>query len=62
VGASQANAYSALARNRTILSNAIFRPRASFLLSLEYRKLESWPLASPANTAHIFALAAGYEF
>jgi len=61
-GISLANPYSGLARNRTFLGNAIFRPRASFLLSLEYRKLESWQIVSAANTAQIIGMAAGYEF
>jgi hypothetical protein len=61
-GISLANPYSGLARNQTFLGNVIFRPRASFLLSLEYRKLRSWQLMSPRNDAQIFGLAAGYEF
>jgi hypothetical protein len=61
-GISASNPYRGLARNRTVLGNVIFRPRASFLLSLEYRKLESWQLVSPENGARIFGLAAGYEF
>jgi hypothetical protein len=61
-GISLSNPYSGLARNQTFLANAIFRPRASFLLSLEYRKLTSWQLTSTANGARIFGLAAGYEF
>jgi hypothetical protein len=60
--AAQTDPYSALARNQTFLGNAIFRPRASFLLSLEYRKLRSWPLSSTVNEANIVGLAAGYEF
>jgi hypothetical protein len=56
------NAYSGLARNQTFLGNIIYRPTASFLLSLEYRKLRSWQLVSPANEAQIFGLAAGFEF
>jgi hypothetical protein len=59
---SQANPYSGLARNQTVMGNAIFRPRQSFLLSLEYRKLRSWQLTSTANEAQIVGLAAGYEF
>lgn len=56
------NPYSALARNQTFLGNAIFRPRASFLFSVEYRKLRSWQLTYPAHEANIVGLAAGYEF
>ena len=54
--------YTSLARNQTFLGNVIFRPTASFLLSLEYRKLRSWQLIDPANEAQIFGLAAGFEF
>jgi len=54
--------YTGLARNQTFLTNVIFRPTNSFLLSLEYRKLRSWQLISPANQAQIFGLAAGFEF
>jgi hypothetical protein len=56
------NPYSGLARNQTFMGNAVFRPRASLLLSFEYRRLASWQLVSPVNTANIFGLAAGYEF
>jgi hypothetical protein len=59
---STGNPYSGLARNQTFLGNVVFRPRASFLLSLEYRKLRSWQLIGPLNRAQIFGLAAGYEF
>jgi uncharacterized coiled-coil protein SlyX len=54
--------YSGLVRNRTFFGNVIFRPRSSFLLSLEYRKIMSWQLLSPANQAQIVGLAAGFEF
>lgn len=60
--AARSDAYGGLARNQTFLGNAIFRPRASFLLSFEYRKLTSWPIGSSANVANIVGLAAGYEF
>ena len=56
------NPYSGLARNQSFLSNVIFRPTNSILLSLEYRKLRSWQLILPANEAQIFGLAAGFEF
>jgi len=56
------NWYSGLARNQSFLSNVIFRPTNSILLSLEYRKLRSWQLILPANEAQIFGLAAGFEF
>jgi hypothetical protein len=56
------NPYSGLARNQSFLSNVIFRPTNSILLSLEYRKLRSWQLIMPANEAQIFGMAAGFEF
>jgi hypothetical protein len=58
----QTGPYSGLARNQTVLANTVFRPRASFLLSLEYRRLRSWQLTSAASEAQIFGIAAGYEF
>lgn len=61
-GVSLANPYSGLARNQTFLGNVVFRPRASFLLSFEFRKLRSWQLVSPLNAAQILSLSAGYEF
>ena len=58
----QPNQYTGLVRNQTFLTNAIFRPRASILLSVEYRKLRSWQIDSTANDASTVGLAAGYEF
>jgi hypothetical protein len=54
--------YQGLARNRTVLGNVIFRPRAYIVLSAEYRNIHTWQVVGPANQANIFGLAAGYLF
>ncbi len=54
--------YSSLARNRTVLGNVIFRPRAYLVFSAEYRNIRSWNLTGPANTAGSLGLAGGYSF
>jgi len=54
--------FDGLARNQTGFGNVIFRPRANFLLSGEYRKIRSWQITGPGNDASLFGLAAGYEF
>jgi hypothetical protein len=56
------NAYVGLARNQTGFGNIVFRPTSTIILSAEYRKLRSWQITGPADTADIFGLAAGYEF
>jgi hypothetical protein len=57
-----ANVYSELARNRTVLGNVIFRPRAYIVLSAEYRNIHSWQVVGPVNQANTFGLTAGYLF
>jgi hypothetical protein len=57
-----ANPFVGLARNQTSFGNVVFRPRANFLLSGEYRKIRSWQITGPADNAGLFGLAAGYEF
>jgi hypothetical protein len=57
-----ASVYQGLARNRTVLGNVIFRPRAYIVLSGEYRNIHTWQVVGPANQANIFGLAAGYLF
>ncbi len=50
------------ARNRTLMANFVYRPWSSFLLSPEFRRLESWPIYGQAQTANVYTLSAGYEF
>jgi uncharacterized coiled-coil protein SlyX len=54
--------YSYYARDRTLMANFIYRPWSSFLLSPEFRRLESWPIYGQAQTANVYTLSAGYEF
>lgn len=57
-----AGVYSGLVRNRTILGNVIYRPRAYLLLSAEYRNIHSWQIVGPPSQANIVGLSAGYLF
>jgi hypothetical protein len=50
------------ARNRSLMANFIYRPWLSFVLSPEFRRIESWPIAGKVNTANVYTLSAGYEF
>jgi hypothetical protein len=50
------------ARNRTLMANFIYRPWSSVVLSPEFRRILSWPIAGKAQTAIVYTLTAGYEF
>jgi hypothetical protein len=50
------------ARNRSIVGNLVLRPWASFFISPEYRRLQSWPIEEYVNSANIFTLTFGYQF
>ena len=54
--------YSALVANRTLFGNVIYRPRTYLLLSLEYRRIESWQAAAPAASSQNLGLAIGYLY
>ena len=54
--------YLGLARNQTTFGNIIFRPTSTIILSGEYRRIRSWQVVGPADTASRFGLAAGYAF
>jgi uncharacterized coiled-coil protein SlyX len=54
--------YQNLARNRTYTGNVIYSPSASLLFSLEYRHLESAPVAGAPAESNIIGIAAGYKF
>jgi hypothetical protein len=56
------DAYTNLARNRTVIANIIFRPKTYLLFSAEYRNIYSWPISGPANTSQSLGLATGYSF
>lgn len=50
------------ARNRMVIANTIFRPKTYIIVSPEYRRIWTWPIAGPANTVDIFTVAVGYQF
>jgi hypothetical protein len=51
-----------LARNLTPFVNFIYQPRSDVLLSVEYRRLQTYVLDSGANTANHIAASVGYIF
>jgi hypothetical protein len=57
-----ADIYDYLARNRTITTNFIYRPRAYLLFSAEYRAIHTWQINHVDNTANSMSLSAGYLF
>lgn len=54
--------YQNLARNRTFTGNVIYSPSAYLLFSLEYRRLESFPVTGFSAGSNIIGVAAGYKF
>jgi regulator of replication initiation timing len=60
--ATEPDIYANLARNQNVFGNLVFRPRPYFLLSAEFRRLQSWTIAGDSNRDRIFGLAAGYSF
>jgi uncharacterized coiled-coil protein SlyX len=54
--------YQNLSRNRTYTGNVIYSPSAYLLFSLEFRHLESSPVADPSAASNIIGLGAGYKF
>ena len=48
--------------NRTFTGNVIYAPSAYLLFSLEYRHLESSPIAGTPAQSNIIGLGAGYKF
>jgi hypothetical protein len=51
-----------LARNRTFAGNFIYSPSAYLLFSLEYRRLESFPVEGLPSQSNIIGVGAGYKF
>ncbi|HEY1576685.1 MAG TPA: hypothetical protein VGF82_06385 [Terracidiphilus sp.] len=50
------------ARNRTFTANVIYRPSAYFLLSMEYRHIQSSPVIEYTATGDVIGIATGYRF
>jgi uncharacterized coiled-coil protein SlyX len=50
------------ARNEMLVANLIFRPKTYIILSPEYRRIWSWPIAGTGSTLDVFTLSAGYQF
>lgn len=54
--------YQNLTINRTFTGNVIYAPSAYLLFSLEYRRLESSPIAGLPAKSNVIGLGAGYKF
>ena len=50
------------ARNRTIVGNVIYQPWSSFLISPEFRRVQSWQIVGSSNKVNVYALTFGYQF
>ncbi len=51
-----------LARNRAYTGNVIYSPSAYLLFSLEYRRLESFPVLGLPSQSNVIGAGAGYRF
>jgi hypothetical protein len=51
-----------LSKNQSALANFIYQPRSDIVFSLEYRRLKTFALDTPANSANVFNLSLGYIF
>lgn len=54
--------YQNLSRNRTFTGNVIYSPSAYLQFSLEYRRLDSFPVFGPPEGGNIIGLGTGYRF
>jgi hypothetical protein len=50
------------ARNQMLFANYIFKPRSDVLFSVEYRRLRTYDVNGPADTANQLGLAVGFLF
>jgi hypothetical protein len=55
------NYYQNLARNRTFTGNVIFKPSASLLFSLEYRRIASYSVDRDWSS-DVIGIGAGFKF
>ena len=63
-GAAMSNSFlvSVPARNQMLFANYIFRPRSDLLFSAEYRRLRTYQITGPPNSAGQIGLAIGFLF
>jgi hypothetical protein len=63
LGSTQTYYYaSPLSKNQSAMANFLYQPKSDIVLSLEYRRLKTYPLDSYANVANIITMSAGYIF
>jgi hypothetical protein len=51
-----------LAKNQTEMANFLYQPKSDIVLSLEFRRIKTYPLDLAANTANIINMSVGYIF
>jgi len=54
--------YQNLTINRTFTGNVIYSPSAYLLFSLEYRHIQSSPIAGSPAQSNVVGVGAGYKF
>jgi hypothetical protein len=60
--ASDSFLFSVPARNQMLFANYIFKPRSDLLFSVEFRRLRTFDVNGPADTANQLGLAVGFLF
>jgi outer membrane murein-binding lipoprotein Lpp len=61
-GGNQTYFPSPLSKNQSVMGNFLYQPKSDIVLSLEYRRLNTYSLDSAANHANIITTSVGYIF
>ena len=61
-GGNQTYFASPLSKNQSVMGNFLYQPKSDIVLSLEYRRLNTYTLDSAANRANIITMSVGYIF
>jgi outer membrane murein-binding lipoprotein Lpp len=61
-GGNQTYFSSSLSKNQTVMGNFLYQPKSDIVLSLEYRRLNTYTLDSTANRGNIITTSVGYIF
>ena len=61
-GGNQMYFQSPLSKNQSAMGNFLYQPKSDIVLSMEYRRLNTYTLDSAANHANIVTMSVGYMF
>lgn len=61
-GGNQTYFPSPLSKNQSVMGNFLYQPKSDIVLSLEYRRLNTYTLDTAANRANIITTSVGYIF